>query len=424
MGTGGRGVALALAVSWFLGVGATAAALVARERRLRVAEQALRAELTAQLRAQKMEAIGRLAGGLAHDLNNYLGVMTGQAEMVQREVGPGDPLVKRMDVLLGTAWKASDLIGRVLAFGRRHSPRSEVIDLARVLRDLPETARPLLGDAVRLDLRVGEGLWPITGDPARLQQALTNLLANAREAMPEGGTVTIEAENRAFADGDRVLLTVSDTGPGVPEAIRDQIFDPFFTTKEELGKNGLGLTTVYGFVRQSGGTIEVTSAGSAPRPGARFEILLPRSRQPPGPAAGTPPPGLACGNGERILLVEDNRDLRLSTRALLESLDYRVTAASDGGEALAFLSGSGASIDLLVTDVVLPGPSGVAVATAARRRWPDLPVVFLSGHTVGELERRGPPLPLPEAIFCPKPFSSEVLAGKVQRALAARGGPR
>jgi len=408
--------AIGLALVWAVAVALTAAWLAARERRLAAGEAARHASQAAYYRAQKMDAIGRLASGLAHDLNNYLGVITGQAEMVQRDLPAGDPVVRRMEVVLSTAWKSSDLIRRVLAFGRRQGARSEVIDLARVLAELPESARPLLDDEVRLDLRVGAGLWPIEGDPMQLRQAFVHLLANAREAMPLGGVVTIEAENRALPEGDRVLLAIADSGHGIPEAIRDQVFDPFFTTQEEMGKTGLGLAAVYGFVRQSGGTIEVASQ---PGQGARFEIFFPRSRRLPLPPGEAAAPGLLCGNGERILLVEDNRELRLSTRALLESLAYRVTAASDGTEALAFLAGSGEEIDLVVTDVVLPGPSGVAVAAAARERQPDLPVVFLSGHAAGVLERHGHPPG--EDVFCPKPFSAEVLAGKVQEALTARG---
>jgi signal transduction histidine kinase len=407
--------ALGLALVWTVAVAVTAAWLAARERRLAAAEAARHAGQAAYYRAQKMEAIGRLASGLAHDLNNYLGVITGQAEMVQRDLPAGDPVVRRMEIILSTAWKSSDLIRRVLAFGRRQGARSEVIDLARLLAELPESARPLLDDEVRLDLRVEEGLWPIEGDPTHLRQAFVHLLANAREAMPLGGAVTIEAKNRALPAGDRVLLAVADSGHGIPEAIRDQVFDPFFTTQEEMGKNGLGLAAVYGFVRQSGGTIEITSA---PGQGARFEMLFPRSRRTPLPPSPAATPGLLRGNGERILLVEDNRELRLSTRSLLDTLGFRVTAAGDGNEALAFLTGSGEEIDLVVTDVVLPGPSGVAVAAAARERQPDLPVVFLSGHTAFVLERHGHPPG--EDVFCPKPFSAEVLAGKVHEALAAR----
>ncbi|HEV7517075.1 MAG TPA: ATP-binding protein [Thermoanaerobaculia bacterium] len=413
---GGLGTALGLAVVWAAAVAGLAAWLAARERRSATAAAARHTGQAAYYRTQKMEAIGRLASGLAHDLNNYLGVITGQAEMVQRDLPAGDPVVRRMEVILSTAWKSSDLIRRVLAFGRRQGARSEVIDLTRVLAELPETARPLLDDEVRLDLRVGAGLWPIEGDPTQLRQAFVHLLVNAREAMPLGGAVTITAENRGHPEGDRVLLAVADSGHGIPEAIRDQVFDPFFTTKEERGKNGLGLSAVYGFVRQSGGTIEVASP---PGQGARFELLFPRSHRSPLPPAVAIPPGLRRGDGERILLVEDNRELRLSTRALLEALGYRVTAAADGNEALAFLAGSGEEIDLVVTDVVLPGPSGVAVAAAARERQPDLPVVFLSGHTAGVLERHGHPPG--EDVFCPKPFSAEILAGKVHAALAAGG---
>jgi two-component system cell cycle sensor histidine kinase/response regulator CckA len=415
----------ALVGLWIVVVVLTATGLAARERRAAAAETAYRASLAAHLKAQKMESISRLASGLSHDLNNYLGVITGQAEMVQRDLPANDPMLRRMEIVLSTAWKSSDLIRRVLAFGRRQGAKSEVIDLAGVLAELPETARPLLADGVRLDLQVAPGLWRIDGDPTQLRQTLIHLLANAREALPLGGVVTVAAKNRpgvggvAGEGGDRVLLAVSDSGHGIPEAIRDLVFDPFFTTQEELGKSGLGLAAVYGFVRQSGGTIEVTSP---PGQGARFEIFFPRSQRSPLPTLGDSVPGLICGNGERILLVEDNRDLRLSTRALLESLGYRVTAASDGNEALAFLAGSGEGIDLIVTDVVLPGPSGVAIAAAARERQPDLPVVFLSGHTAGVLERHGHPPG--EDLFCPKPFSAEALAGKVHAALAARGRPR
>lgn len=401
-----------LTVAWAVAVILTAIGLTARERQLLSAEASRRQILVAEAHARKMDSIGRLASGLAHDLNNYLGVITGQAEMVQRDALPGDPVNRRMEVILSTAWKSSDLIRRVLAFGRRQSGRSEVIDLGRVVAELPEVARPMLDEDVRLDMRLGAGLWPVEGDPVQLQQTLLHLLANAQEAMPRGGIVRVEAENRSLAEGNRVLLAVTDTGSGIPEAIRDQIFDPFFTTREEAGKSGLGLATVYGFVRQSGGTIEVQSS---PGKGARFEILLPASRRLPGSADPPRMNGLVRGDGERILLVEDNRDLRLSTRALLESLGYRVTAASDGGEALSFLAGSVEGLDLLVTDVELPGPSGVAVASAARERQPGLPVVFLSGHTTGVLERHGHPPT--EDLFCPKPFSAEVLAGKVHEAL-------
>ncbi|HTQ81105.1 MAG TPA: ATP-binding protein, partial [Thermoanaerobaculia bacterium] len=219
-----------VAVVWIGAVVTVALMLASRERRLANEEADRQAALSAEARARKLEAIGRLASGLAHDLNNYLGVITGQAEMVQRDAQPGEPVNRRMEVILSTSWKASDLIRRVLAFGRRQTGRTEVIDLARVLAELPETARPLLDEDVKLELKVAQGLWPIEGDPTQLQQALLHLLANAWEAMPRGGVVRVEAANRALSEGNRVLLTVTDSGVGIPEDIRDQIFDPFFTT--------------------------------------------------------------------------------------------------------------------------------------------------------------------------------------------------
>jgi signal transduction histidine kinase len=410
-----RMLTLVLLAAWMLIVGLTVAALGRHERHRRAAEATLRARDAQLLQAQKMEAVGRLAGGLAHDINNYLGAITGQAELAQRRLPAGDPLAERMTIILATATRASTLIKRLLAFGRHQPRHPEQVDLNRVIDELLPMTRQLAGPEVELVTRLAPRLGAVEADPAQLEQVLVNLLVNAREAMPDGGRLTVETADRTVGDGASVApgawveLRVSDTGIGIPAAVRDKIFEPFFTTKERAGNSGLGLASVYAIVRQSGGQIEVEGAEGR---GTTFRVLLPQS----GAAAPAPEPSAQPAQiqlaGIRVLLVEDSAALRATTREMLESFGCRVSAAASAEEALARFAHSG--VDLVVTDVVMTGLSGIELARRLRAEHPGLPILLVSGHapdTAAHLQLG--------VSFLPKPFSADALARKVRDTLAA-----
>lgn len=256
---------------------AAAFGLRSREQRRLAAETALRASEAQLQQSQKMDALGRLAGGIAHDINNYLAAIRAHCELVQMRLPEDDPIARKMATTVAIIGKAAGLIERLLAFGRRQPIEPQVVDLNSVVRGLEKVMQPSIGEKIRLETRLAPELWSVEADPAQLEQVIVNLLVNARDAMPRGGTITIETSNQpAGAQGEQVLLKVRDTGHGIPSEARDQIFEPFWTTKEEGSGNGLGLAIVYRIVTQSGGTIEVASEPGA---GTEFTLRLPRSRK-------------------------------------------------------------------------------------------------------------------------------------------------
>ncbi len=383
-------------VAWLLILGLAMLTLSRRRLRQRQAEAAL-AEREQQLRqAQKLEAVGRLAGGLAHDVNNYLGTINAQCGLVKVLHGDQPAITSLMDEVIATVGRTSSLIRRLLAFSRSQPSRPRVVDLNQLTRELGSMMRRLLSDDVDLVVELEEGLWRVEMDPSQLEQVLVNLLVNAREAMPGGGRVTVATANvrrggeadpasPASRSGDFVALSVRDRGEGIPEAIRDKLFEPFFSTKRGLGEaagpssgarhSGLGLATVYGIVQEADGFIELESEVGR---GTEFRVYLPRSRKPaevtdadpggPSPVAGALVQGEGQRSGLRILLVEDNADLRRAADAVLTAVGHRVTTAEDGRVAMDLLAATDPGFDLVVTDLVMPGPSGRRVALEALAR--------------------------------------------------------
>jgi signal transduction histidine kinase len=420
-----------LLVGWITLIAVAAGGMWTRERQRRRAEEALRHSEAQLLQAQKMEAVGRLAGGLAHDINNYVTAITSQCELVRMKVQPGDPMAGKiagkMDMVIATAGKITALIRRLLAFSKQQPVDPQVIDLNEVVDGLRGMIRRLIGEDLQLETFLATDLWRTRVDPSQVEQIVVNLLVNSREASPRGGKVTIEtsnvvlgpeylSQNPTVQAGDYVLLAVSDSGTGIALEIRDRIFEPFFTTKEGTDARGLGLATVYGIVKQNGGHVAVYSEVGQ---GTTFRIYLPRTLEaaamPVATAAGARP----VGSGETLLLVEDNDELRSATQGILEALGYRVATAANGTEALAALERLGGRLDLVICDVVMPGMSGQEVVEQLRARRPEIRVIFMSGYTDNVVLRHG--ILEGEYDFLEKPFSADRLAAKIRGVLVGAG---
>ena len=400
---------------------------------LRVANEiAERMKAEAALRqTQKMEAIGQLTGGVAHDFNNLLTVVMGGLEAIQKHVAvidPSDPAqrIERAATLsmLG-AKKAATLTKRLLAFARRQPLDPKPIDANKLVTGLADMLQRTLGETVKLETVNGAGLWLTQTDPGELENALMNLAINARDAMPDGGRLTIETSN-AFLDeayvaaitepvsaGQYVLIAVSDTGCGIPEDVLTQVFEPFFTTKEVGKGTGLGLSQVYGFVRQSSGHIKVYSELGQ---GTTVKIYLPKlnSAHPPHPFDRSEESESVHGGSETILVVEDHDDLRAFSVAVLSDLGYRVLSAGSGREAIDLMKSE--RIDLLFTDVVLPeGMNGRRVADTAAAIQPGVKVLFTTGYTANAIVHNGR---LDAGVqLIGKPFSAASLGVRVRKLL-------
>jgi signal transduction histidine kinase/CheY-like chemotaxis protein len=408
----------AIVIAWTAIVALAVGGLWTRERRRLAAEEALAASREQLLQAQKLEAIGRLAGGIAHDINNYLAAITAQCERVKMKTAPGDPVAERMDQAVETAFKASSLIRRLLAFSRPQPVRREVVDLNEVMVSLEPMMRRLLGEDVVLETRLAPGLWPVELDPSQLEQVLVNLLVNAREAMPAGGRAVVDTANLRSEPGaggnggEMVVVTVTDTGVGIRPEVRDKIFEPFVTTKSGTGSSGLGLATVYAVVTGAGGRLRVDSELGE---GTEITVYLPRSRSEP---IARPPRRVAEAlprGSESLLLIEDNDDLRESMRTILADLGYRVRAAAGAAEALAVFEQIAEEVDLVISDVVMPETSGPQVVDRLRQRRPGLAVLFISGTAGNLILRHG--LRRGEFDLLEKPFSAETLARTVRELL-------
>jgi PAS domain S-box-containing protein len=366
-------------------------------------------ELETQLRqAQKMEAVGRLAGGIAHDFNNLLTAISGYSEFLI--AGQTDDKLRRhAQEIKKAAERAASLTGQLLAFSRRQVLQPRVLDLNAVVSDMDMMLRRLIGEDVELVTMLDPELSPVRADPTQVEQVIVNLAVNARDAMPQGGSVTIETENMVLDDDAYVELRLTDTGVGMTETERQQLFDPFFTTKE--GGTGLGLATVYGIVDQSGGRIEVDSA---PGHGSSFRILLPATEAPVEQRETQEKEAPETGE-ETILLVEDEAVVRHLVAEILETSGYSVLPAGDGPSALELLRRHSGSVDLLVTDVVMPGMSGPEVANAVTSMRPGTQVLYISGYTDSAIGHHG--VLEPGIAFLQKPFSADDLARKVRNVL-------
>ncbi|HST14339.1 MAG TPA: ATP-binding protein [Gaiellaceae bacterium] len=368
------------------------------------------ARIEGQLRqAQKMEAVGRLAGGIAHDFNNLLTAISGYSEFLIG--GTPDPKLRRYaEEIKRASDRAAALTGQLLAFSRRQVLQPRILDLNATVGDMDMMLRRLIGEDVELVTMLGAELAPVRADPTQIEQVIINLAVNARDAMPHGGSVTIETANVVDHDLAFVELRLTDTGVGMTEAERRQLFDPFFTTKE--GGTGLGLATVYGIVEQSGGTIEVESA---PGLGSSFRVLLPAEWAPiDGPEPDSSRLVPAVGE-ETILLVEDELVVRRLIAEILESNGYTVLQAGDGPSALELLRRHTGPLDLLVTDVVMPGMSGRDVAGAVAAMRPGAQVLYISGYTDSSVGQHG--VLEPGIAFLQKPFDADVLTRKVREVL-------
>ncbi len=374
--------------------------------------------------SQKMEAVGRLSGGVAHDFNNLLGVIIGYGEIVQQGTVNESPLRSCVDEMLKAGHRAAALTRQLLAFSRQQVMDPRVMDLNVVVKDMEKMLRRLIGEDVQLKTNLDPALLRIKADQGQIEQVVMNLAVNARDAMPNGGELRLASSNfhmdREFVRrypypvlvGDYVLLTVTDTGVGMDAATRARVFEPFFTTKEKGKGTGLGLSTVYGVVKQSGGYIDVVSEPGA---GATFKIYLPKvdvevsTQQKP---AELPE---SFHGTETILIVEDETSLRKLSRHLLELCGYRVIEAENGAQALNLSQQYKDTIQLLLTDVVMPGMSGRVLADQLVLCRPETRVVYMSGYTGQTVGEHG--VLAEGSFFLPKPFTREALARKVREAL-------
>jgi PAS domain S-box-containing protein len=381
--------------------------------------------LEEQLRqAQRLEAVGQLAGGIAHDFNNLLTAIRGYAELARRGLEEDEPRRDDLDQVIASADRAAALIKQLLAFSRRQVLQSEVLDPRAVVEGIAPLLRQLLGEHVELATCMAPDLGCIKVDASQLEQVVVNVAVNAADAMPDGGKLTIELSNVELdaayvathaetAPGPYVLLAVSDTGTGMDAETRARIFEPFFTTKEVGKGTGMGLATVYGIVKQSGGSIYVYSE---PGQGTTFRIYLPAVAQEPTAAAAEAPAARPSSSGaETILLVEDEPAVRGFTRRTLEELGYTVLEAAVGAEALAIAASHAGPIALLVTDVVMPGLQGHQLAAQLTAARPGLRVLYISGFTEKSVIHHG--LPDHGVAFLAKPFSVDALGEAVRRVL-------
>jgi len=387
-----------------------------------------RKQLEEQFRqSQKMEAVGRLSGGVAHDFNNILGVIIGYAEFLQERMSPEDSLRGSVDEILKAGKRAASLTRQLLAFSRQQVLDPKVIDLNSVVLDMEKLMRRLIGEDIELSTPLSPDVGHVKADQGQLEQVIMNLAVNARDAMPQGGKLTISTENMVMDQefvrrypypvqpGPYICLTVTDSGIGMDAETKARAFEPFFTTKEKGKGTGLGLSTVYGVVKQSGGYIDIYST---PGKGTSFKIYLPRvddAIKAHGPSAG---PAASFEGKETILLAEDEESLRKLTRTTLESLGYLVLEANDGVEALEVSEQHDGPIHLLLTDVVMPGMGGHTLSQELTRRRPETRIVYMSGYTGQAVGSQGPIEPGSD--FLSKPFTRETLARKIREALDRR----
>ena len=387
------------------------------------AAAALASSEAALRQAQKMEAIGQLTGGVAHDFNNLLQVVSGNLQLLSRDIAGNETAVRRINNAMEGVARGSRLASQLLAFGRRQPLAPKVINLGKLIRGMDEMLRRALGETIEIESVVAGGLWNTIVDPGNVENALLNLAINARDAMEGSGKLTIEAGNAVLdssyvrqhhdvAPGRYVMLAVTDTGSGIPADIIDKVFDPFFSTKPEGKGTGLGLSMVYGFVKQSGGHVKIYSE---PGEGTTIRIYLPRSAEAEHELVSHDS-GPIAGGTETILVAEDDKGVRETVIETLTDLGYRVLQAPDAKSALAIVE-SGIPIDLLFTDVVMPGPmKSTELARRAVERLPGLRVLFTSGYTENSIVHEGR---LDEGVeLLSKPYSLEQLARKVRHQLA------
>ena len=386
--------------------------------------------------AQKIEAIGQLTGGIAHDFNNMLQGITGGIMLARMRLPPDAPVIKFLDFAMTAANRAAALTSRLLAFGRRQPLDTKLVNLDDLIESLKDLIQRTAGPEIQVDIRLKDGCWPVRCDPNQLESALLNLAINARDAMPEGGRVLIETEHVALSEadtrtwegaepGDYVRVTVSDTGCGMTRDVLEHAFEPFFTTKPDGQGTGLGLSQLYGFIRQSHGVVRLESQVGT---GTSVHLYLPRNDDVsdiPVPPEFPDVAHLQAGQGApaTVLLVEDEETVREAAAEALRTDGFSVIEAKDGHEGLkilhqAFRREKGAGLDLLVTDIGLPGGlNGRQLADAARSMAADLPILLITGYAGDALKDRGQ-LEQGMALLV-KPFELSALTARVRRLIAS-----
>ncbi|MEM8854209.1 MAG: ATP-binding protein [Pseudomonadota bacterium] len=403
-----------------------------------VTDVTAQSELEAQIvQSRKMQAIGQLAGGIAHDFNNVLTAIIVVSDLLLQSHRPSDPAFRDIMDIKQNAQRAANLVKQLLAFSRRQTLRPSVLNLNDVVADLSVMLDRLLGETIHLDINYGRDLWPVLADLSQVEQVVINLSVNARDAMAGGGTLSIrtrnvphdalaaeEGDGEETVAGDAVLIEIEDVGTGIPQASLDKIFEPFFTPKAPGEGTGLGLSTVYGIVKQTGGALTVESVEGK---GTTFRVYLPRTTAEAKAAASAPTatdepsrprePAADLTGSATLLIAEDEEAIRTFAARALTSKGYTVLTAASGLEAAEILAERGESIDLLLTDVIMPELDGPSLVRQVRQTWPALKVLFMSGYADGaSVDELG------DAQFLPKPFTLKALAEAVKRELARPAG--
>ena len=393
-----------------------------RETEMRVERKALEVQL---YQAQKMEAVGQLAGGIAHDFNNLLTVINGYCQILLTAADPGDPKREELEQIKMAGERATNLTRQLLAFSRRQILQLRVVDLNAIVTNLDNMLQRMIGEDIELKTVFNPSLGRVKADQGQIEQVLMNLAVNARDAMPQGGKLTIETTNVELGEsytqrhitmtpGRYVLLAVSDTGCGMDEDIQKHMFEPFFTTKEKGKGTGLGLSTVYGIVKQSGGYVWVYSE---PGQGTTFKIYLPRVEERVETVEPVRLPVEMLRGTETILLVEDDAGVRALARGVLKSGGYTLLEASNGAEALRVAGQHNDTIHLLVSDVVMPGMSGRQLEECLSAIHPNVKTLYMSGYADNAIVHHG--ILEPGLAFLQKPFTPDALLRKVREALGS-----
>jgi two-component system cell cycle sensor histidine kinase/response regulator CckA len=380
-----------------------------------------------QLRhAQKMEAVGRLAGGVSHDFNNVLSVVLSYTDMILSDLKSDDPMRADIEEIHKAGVRAADLTRQLLTFSRQQVVLSKVVDLNQIIAGMERLVGRLLGADVEVTLLPAARLGKVKADPGQIEQIVMNLVVNARDAMPQGGRLTVQTNNMELDEhyasehlgvtaGPHVMLAVTDTGIGMDKETLAQVFEPFFTTKEKGKGTGLGLSIVFGIVKQSGGHVWVYSE---PGKGTTFKVYLPRTDARADVSPSQPPPAEGGRGSETILLVEDDEQVRAVARGILRRSGYTVLEAPGAGEALLVVEQYGARINLIVTDVVLPRMNGPQLVERIRISRSDIKVLFMSGYTDEAIIQHG--LLDSGVVFLQKPITPDSLTRKVREALGQR----
>jgi len=370
--------------------------------------------------SQKLEAIGKLSGGVAHDFNNILNVILGYSEELQKHIPPEDPYREAVDEIINAGKRAASLTQQLLAFSRKQVFESQVIDLKVIVSEAAKMLERLIGEDIKLEIVPTPQIGPVKADRCQIERVILNLAVNAREAMPQGGKVTIEMADveldetsptlqRCATPGPYVMLRVTDTGCGMDAELQSHIFEPFFTTKGQ--GTGLGLATVYGVIKQSGGYIGVDSA---PGKGTTFRVYLPRVTETVEKVQASSPSGKMLPAQWTVLLVEDERALRKLTRKMLLDMGLTVLEAEDASQAIAITQQTDTPIDLLLTDVIMPGMSGWALAETLSSPHPEMKILYMSGYPDGVIEKNSPSTA--GISILRKPFTRDELLRRIEDA--------